>query len=131
MNTEKEIRQAKENEKYVDRPVAFVVAGLILIIGCLVYFGIKNRAVLLCVRDLVITICVFLLFIISTALAVLCFYLSHKIDDSKPAIRDAMKMADGKIDVLADKITEIFRMILNPFLEMKSRSAGVLRVFKK
>ena len=131
MNTEKEIRQAKENEKYVDRPIVFVVAGLILIIGCLVYFGIKNRAVLLCVRDLIISICAFLLFVIGLVLAILCFFLSNKIDDAKAAIADALKLADGKVEILAEKITEIFRMILNPFLEMKSRSAGVLRVLKK
>lgn len=131
MNTEKEIRQAKENEKYVDRPIVFVVAGLILIIGCLVYFGIKNRAVLLCVRDLIISICAFLLFVIGLVLAILCFFLSNKIDGAKAAIADALKLADGKVEILAEKITEIFRMILNPFLEMKSRSAGVLRVLKK
>ncbi len=131
MNTEKEIRQAKENEKYVDRPVVFVVAGLILTIGCLVYFGIKNRAVLLCVRDLIISICAFLLFVIGLVLAILCFFLSNKIDDAKAAIADALKLADGKVEILAENITEIFRMILNPFLEMKSRSAGVLRVLKK
>lgn len=131
MNTKNEVRQAKENEKYVDRPIVIVIACLILLIGCLVYFGIKDRAVLLCVRDLVITICAFLLFVLGTALAVLCFLLARKVDDAKVDIAGVLKMADGKIEELAEKITDILRMILNPFIEMKSKNAGVLRVFKK
>lgn len=131
MNTKNEVRQAKENEKYVDRPIVIVIACLILLIGCLVYFGIKDRAVLLCVRDLVITICAFLLFVLGTALAVLFFILARKVDDAKVDIAGVLKMADGKIEELAEKITDILRMILNPFIEMKSKNAGVLRVFKK
>ena len=131
MNTKMDARQEKEDEKYVKRPVVIVTAVLIVITGCLVYFGIKNRAVVLCVRDLVITVCALLLFLVGAVLAFLCFYLSSRIDDAKIAVDGALKSADGKIEELAEKITDILKKILEPFIGVKSSGAGIMQLFRK
>ena len=131
MNMEDEVRQSEENEKYVDRPIVIVVAVLILIIGCLVYFGIKDKAVLICVRDLIITLFAFFLFLLGTAAAVLCFFLTGRIGSARDAISNVLKNADVKIEELAEQITDILKKILEPFVKMESKSAGLLGIFKK
>ena len=94
------------------------------------YFGIKDKAVLICVRDLIITLFAFFLFLLGTAAAVLCFFVTGRLGSARDAISNVLKNADVKIEELAEQITDILKKILEPFVKMESKSAGFLGIFK-
>ncbi len=130
MRDNEKIRNISDDKQNIYKPVIIVTIILAVVIGCFIWFGIKNPNVFSNVRDLTITLIAFLFFVISTALAVLFFYLSSRISDAKAAIDQAMTKADGKVEELGDKITEILKQILEPVFDTKSKKAGVLNIFR-
>ena len=130
MRDNEKIRNISDDKQNIYKPVMIVTLILAVVIGCFIWFGIKNPNVFSNVRDLTITLIAFLFFVISTALAVLFFYLSSRISDAKAAIDQAMTKADGKVEELGDKITEILKQILEPVFDTKSKKAGVLNIFR-
>ena len=130
MRDNEKIRNISDDKQNIYKPVVIVTLILAVVIGCFIWFGIKNPNVFSNVRDLTITLIAFLFFVISTALAVLFFYLSSRISDAKAAIDQAMTKADGKVEELGDKITEILKQILEPVFDTKSKKAGVLNIFR-
>lgn len=120
-----------DDKKNITGPVITVVVVFVLLILCLIWFGIKNRAVYACVRDLVITLTLFVFFIFNTILAILGFILSNRVNNSKDKIDELSEKADITIEELADKITNILLKILQPVINMKSNEAGFLRIFSK
>ena len=130
MRNNEKIRNISDDKQNIYKPVMIVTLILAVVIGCFIWFGIKNPNVFSNVRDLTITLIAFLFFVISTALAVLFFYLSSRISDAKAAIDQAMTKADGKVEELGDKITEILKQILEPVFDTKSKKAGVLNIFR-
>ena len=130
MRDNEKIRNISDDKQNIYKPVVIVTLILAVVIGCFIWFGIKNPNVFSNVRDLTITLITFLFFVISTALAVLFFYLSSRISDAKAAIDQAMTKADGKVEELGDKITEILKQILEPVFDTKSKKAGVLNIFR-
>lgn len=130
MRDNEKIRNISDDKQNIYKPVIIVTLILAVVIGCFIWFGIKNPNVFSNVRDFTITLFAFLFFVISTALAVLFFYLSSRINDAKAAIDQAMTKADGKVEELGGKITEILKQILEPVFDTKSKKAGVLNIFK-
>ncbi len=120
-----------DDRKNIQTPVWIASAVFILLAGFLAWLAVKDPEAVAGVRDLLITLFVFLLFVIGIVLTALMFYLSSKIEVVKVKIDEALTTADGKTEELADKITDIFRSILNPFIEMKSRGSGIKQLFSK
>lgn len=130
MRDNEKVRNVSDDKQNVYKPVIIVTLILAIVIGCFIWFGIKNPNVFSNIRDLTITLIAFLFFIIGTVLAVLFFYLSSRIEDARTAIDQAMDKADGKVEELGGKISEILIKILEPVLDTKSRKAGILDIFK-
>ena len=126
-----EIIQNKIDDKQnIYKPIIIVTVILLCIIGCFIWLGIKNPVVFSNIRDLTITLIAFLFFIIGVTLAILFFYFASKIEDARVEIDQALSKADGKVEDLGDKITEILKKILDPVFASKSNKAGILNVFK-
>lgn len=120
-----------DDKKSIQTPVGLAAAVFILL-GCfLAWLAVKKPEALSGLRDLLITLFVFLLFVIGIVLTVLMFLLSSRIDGAKVKIDEVISSADGKTEELADKITEILKSILNPFIEAKSRNSGIKHLFSK
>ena len=130
MRDNEKIRNISDDRQNIYKPVIIVTLVLAVVIGCFIWFGIKNPNVFSNVRDFTITLIAFLFFVIGTALAVLFFYLSSRISDAKTAIDQAMTKADGKVEELGDKITEILKQILEPVFKKKKKKAGILNIFR-
>ena len=130
MRDNEKVRNVSDDKQNVYKPVIIVTLILAIVIGCFIWFGIKNPNIFSNIRDLTITLIAFLFFIIGTVLAVLFFYLSSRIEDARTAIDQAMDKADGKVEELGGKISEILIKILEPVLDTKSRKAGILDIFK-
>ena len=130
MRDNEKVRNVSDDKQNVYKPVIIVTLILAIVIGCFIWFGIKNPNVFSNIRDLTITLIAFLFFIIGTVLAVLFFNLSSRIEDARTAIDQAMDKADGKVEELGGKISEILIKILEPVLDTKSRKAGILDIFK-
>ena len=120
-----------DDKKSIQTPVGLAAAVFILL-GCfLAWLAVKKPEALSGLRDLLITLFVFLLFVIGIVLTVLMCLLSSRIDGAKVKIDEVISSADGKTEELADKITEILKSILNPFIEAKSRNSGIKHLFSK
>ena len=120
-----------DDKKSIQTPVGLAAAVFILL-GCfLAWLAVKKPEALAGLRDLLITLFVFLLFVIGIVLTVLMFLLSSRIDGAKVKIDEVVSSADGKTEELADKITEILKSILNPFIEAKARNSGIKHLFSK
>lgn len=131
MKEDGKIKNKADDKKNIYRPVCISVAVFIVIIAVLIWFGITRQYLYSNIRDFIITANVFLLFILNAAVAVLCFSLASRIDSAKVQISLKLTEADGKVEDLADKIADILKKILDPFITMKSRSAGILHIFSK
>ena len=127
---EKKLNMA-DDRKNIQTPVLLAAAVFVLFAAFLAWLAVKNPGALSGVRDLLITLFVFLLFAIGIVLTVLMIILSSRIDGAKEKIDEAVSAADGKTEELADKITEILRSILNPFIEAKARNSGFKKLFSK
>ncbi len=131
MKDEELIKNKADDKKNIYRPVCISVAVFIAIIAILIWVGVSKQYLYNNIRDFIITANVFLLFIINAAIAVLCFFLASRIDDAKVEINRVLSEADGKVEELADKIIDILKKILEPFIAMRSRSAGIVNIFTK
>ena len=130
MRDNEKVRNVSDDKQNVYKPVIIVTLIVAVVIGCFIWFGIKNPKVFSNIRDLTISLIAFVFFIIGTALSVLFFYLSSRIDGAKNSIDQAMNKADGKVEELGDKISEILIKILEPVFDAKSKKAGILDIFK-
>ena len=120
-----------DDKKNIRTPVCLAAAVFVLL-GCfLAWLAVKKPEALSGLRDLLITLFVFLLFVIGIVLTVLMIFLSSRIDGAKVRIDEAVSSADGKTEELADKITEILKSILDPFIEAKARNSGFKHLFSK
>lgn len=128
MREDEKIRNITDDRQNVYKPIIIVTVILAVLIGCFIWFGIKNPNVFSNVRDFTITMLAFVFFIISTVLAVLFFYLSSRIEDAKKEIDQAMDKADGKVEELGDKVSEILVKILEPVFDTTSKKAGILNI---
>ena len=120
-----------DDQKNIQTPVWLAAAAFVLLAGFLAWLAVKKPGAVSGIRDLLITLFVFLLFVIGIVLTVLMIFLSSRIDGAKVKIDEVLSTADGKTEELADKITEILRSILNPFIEAKSRGSGFKQLFSK
>ena len=122
---------AADDQKNIGKPVLLAAGVLAVITCCLVLLAVKQPPVIVSIRDFLITLFVFLLFVIGIVLTVIIIILSSKIDGAKVQIDQALSKTDGKAEELAEKITDILRNILNPFIEAKSKRAGILHFFSR
>ncbi len=131
MRGNEKIKNTQDDRINVERPVILITAALIAIVGIFVWLGIRNPVIFSTVRDFLITFSALLFFIISTALAVLCFFLASRINDAKVKLDEVLTTADGKVEELGGKVEEILKKILEPVIKAESRSAGILHIFSK
>ena len=127
---EKKMNMA-DDRKSVETPVLIAAAVFVLLIGFLAWLAVKQPVAVSGIRDLLITLFVFLLFLIGIVLTVLMIILTSRIDGAKVKIDEVISSADGKTEELADKVTEILKSILDPFIEAKSRNSGLKGLFSK
>lgn len=127
---EKKMNMA-DDRKSVETPVLIAAAVFVLLIGFLAWLAVKQPGAVSGIRDLLITLFVFLLFLIGIVLTVLMIILTSRIDGAKVKIDEVISSADGKTEELADKVTEILKSILDPFIEAKSRNSGLKGLFSK
>lgn len=131
MREQEKISNSIEDKKNINRPVIIIVSILVILIMSLIWFGIKDRTVFSCVRDFLIVLTLFIFFLVNVVLAFLAFLIAYRVDNSKRMIDELSTKADNTIEDLADKITKILQKILAPVIEMKSKEAGLLRIFSK
>jgi len=129
-DTEK-IKNKADNSRTIDAPIKAAVFVVIALVTVLIWFGIKDPLLYGKIRDLVIFLTSVLLFLLGSALAVLFFFLSSKIEEAKGKLDQLLSRADIKIEELAEKVAEILRAILQPVIEAQSRKAGILHIFAK
>ena len=120
-----------DDQKNIQTPVWLAAVVFVILAGVLAWLAVKKPEAVASIRDLLITLFVFLLFVIGIILTALMFFLSSRIDGAKVKIDEVVSTADGKTEELADKITDILRSILNPFIEAKSKSSGFKQLFSK
>lgn len=127
----KDVTRLEEEKKFIKLPIIITCLVLVIIIGIFIYFGVNRTDIFKSVRDLTITLVTFILFIINLLMIVLCFIITSKIDVAKSEIKKLLEKVDDEIDVLADKITNILRDILNPIIKAESKKAGLLSLFTR
>ena len=122
--------QIEESEK-IRRPVwiAFCVAAVLTAV--LIIVGIKDPDAVKSIRDLTITLAIFILFVLGAVVAVLSFFLSSKIETARGQIDEALSQADGKVEELADRVTDLLKSILSPFIRFSSNRAGISNVISE
>ena len=131
MRDNEKILNREDEKRNIFRPVICAVAAVCLLIGLLIWFGVKKPELFGKMRDLAVVLVIFFFFIINTAAAVLFFILSSRIGSARDALDKAITFADGKVEELADKVADILRMILEPFIRAESEKAGILSIFSK
>lgn len=131
MRDSEKIKNVQDDKKNIERPVICVTIVLIVLIGVIIWFGIRNPVVFSAIRDFLITFTALFFFILGVVLSVLCFYLTSRINDAKIKIDEAVTAADGKVVELGEKIEEILRKILEPVIQAQSESAGFLHIFSR
>jgi len=127
----KDVTRLEEEKKFIKLPIIITCLVLVIIIGIFIYFGVNRTDIFKSVRDFTITLVTFVLFIINLLMIVLCFIITSKIDVAKSEIKKLLEKVDVEIDVLADKITNILRDILNPIIKAESKKAGLLSLFTR
>lgn len=127
---ETEINKNKEEEtKQIRYPVWIAFFAVFILTAVMIWFGVKDQVLFAKLRDLLISLTAVFLFVIGAALAVLFFIFAGKVRESRNAIDNAMSQADGKVEELADKITELMKTILKPFIQVQSNKAGISGLF--
>ncbi len=121
----------QDDEEHISTPVFWTVFFVIALIGIMIWFGIKNPVIFGNIRDLLITIVSIFLFLIGTALAIICFLLASRLVGARKQVDESLSRADGKVEDIAVKIEEILRKILDPFIKGKSKTAAVLHILRK
>ena len=128
MREDEKIHNITDDRKNIYKPVIVVTVILAVLISSFIWFGIKYPKVFSNMRDLTISLFAFVFFVISTVLGILFFYLSARIEDAKKEIDQAMNKADGKVEELGDKVSEILIKILEPVFDTTSKKAGILNI---
>ena len=131
MRESEQIKNIQDNKKNIDHPVIWVAAILIIIIGMMIFLGVRNTDIFSAIRNFLITFIALLFFILGIALSVICFILSSKVNDAKIKIDEAVTSADGKVVEMGEKIEEILEQILEPVIKAQSETAGFLHIFSK
>lgn len=131
MRDNEKIKNVQDDKKNIERPVICAAIILVVIIGVMIWLGIRNPDVFSTVRDFLITFTALFFFILGLALSILCFLLSSKIDDAKIKIDEAVIAADGKVVELGEKVEDILKKILEPVIQAESETAGFLHIFSK
>ena len=131
MRANDEKLNSEEDRKQVIRPVIAAVLVFTLLSACFVWLAVKQPNALISLRDLLVTLVIFILFVLGIILTIVFIILAGRVGGARTQIDQVLSTADGKIEELADKVTDLLRAILNPFLEMKSRSAGLLHILSR
>ena len=131
MRENEKILNEKDDNNSVYTPVLWAVTGVLILIGLLVWFGMKQPELFGKIRDLMIVLILFVFFIFNTAVAVLFFFLASRIDSARTVLDKAITTADGKVEELADKTVGVLAKILEPFVNIETKRAGILSVFSK
>lgn len=117
-----------EKQNKIIVPVVIAVLVIVVLIGILTWFSISDPKISNNLRDLMIVLILFSFFVVGTAAAILFFILASKIDGAKIQIDAAMSSADVTVEKLAEQITEIFKKILEPFIDAESHKAGLIHL---
>jgi len=128
MREKEKILNTADTKKNISGPVIWAAVVVILITGFFIWFGIKNPKIFGNIRDLVFTLAAIIFLLINTLVAILCFFLSAKLENARVSIDVLLSKGDMKIEELADKVTGILKGILNPFIEAQAKTAGVASV---
>ncbi len=122
---------AQDDQKHIVTPVIWAAVSVAVLIGILIWFGVKDPVIFGDIRDLLITSVSIVLFLIGTVLAALCFILASRLKDARKQVDESLSKADGKVEELAVKIEEILRNILNPFIQAKAKTAGIMHLLHR
>ena len=125
MRDNERILNQKDEKRSIFRPVICGVAAVCVLIGLLIWFGLKKPELFGKIRDLSITLIIFFILIFNTAAAVLFFFLSSQIGSAKTALEKILSSADGKVEELADKSIDVLERILEPFVRIETEKAGI------
>ena len=131
MRDNEKILNQKDVKKSIFLPVLFAAAAVCLLIGLLIFFGVKDPELFDKIRDLAVTLIVLVFLVINTAAAVLFFILSPKINGARTSLDQILSSADGKVEELADKVIVVLKKILEPFITVKTEKAGVLSILSR
>ena len=131
MRENEKILNEKDDSKSIYTPVFWAVAAVCILVGLLVWFGIKKPELFGKMRDLMLVLILLVFFIFNTAVAVLFFFLSSRIGSARTALDKLLSSADGKVEELADKTVVVLQKILEPFVKTEERRAGLLSVFSR
>ncbi len=121
----------QDDENNIDAPIFWLTAFLVLLIGIMIWFGIKRPVIFGNIRDFLITMAAAVSFLISIVLAFLFFFLASRIKGARKQVDEALATADGKVEELALEIEKILRKILEPLIGMQSKKAGILHIFQR
>ncbi len=121
----------QDDEENISTPIFWAAVIVVILVGIMIWFGIKNPVIFGNLRDLLITLVSAVLLIIGIALAILCFFLASRLDGARKQVDESLSKADGKVEELAVKIEEILRKILDPFIQAKSKTTGFMQLFRK
>ena len=129
---EKNISNNYENEqKQVATPIIIVSAVLVVLVAVMIWFGIKEPAIFEDIRDLIITLTVFVMIIVTAAIAVLCFFLNSKVDDAKAQLTPLIHSADGKIEEIAEKTADVIETLMHPLVAFKAKRSSIWDIVSK
>ena len=121
----------QDDQKNISTPIFLAAALVVVLVGTMIWFGIKDPEIFGKMRDLLVTLTSVILLIIALALAVLCFFLASRLSGAKKQVDESLSAADGKVEEIAVKIEEILRKILDPFIQGKSKAAGIMHILRK
>ena len=111
----------QDDENNISTPVFWVTALVVILVGVMIWFGIKNPDIFSDLRNLLITLVSITLFILGAAAAVLCFFLASRLKDARKQVDEGLSTADGKVEEIAVLIEDLLRKILEPFISAKSK----------
>ena len=120
----------QDDENNISTPVFWVTALVVILVGVMIWFGIKNPDIFSDLRNLLITLVSITLFILGAAAAVLCFFLASRLKDARKQVDEGLSTADGKVEEIAVLIEDLLRKILEPFISAKAKTAGVMHLLQ-
>ena len=131
MREEEKIRNQRDEKQDIVTPVIWAAAAVCAIIGLFIWFGIKQPNLFNNIRDLVLTLILFLVFIFNTVVAIFSFLIAGRLNNARDQLDKAITAGDGKVEELADKTVILLGKILEPFINIESSKAGILSIFTK
>ena len=128
MREEQQIRNENEDKQTIHKPVILVTVLLVILIGIMIWFGLKEPKIFSNIRDFIITFTVFIMFLIWILVAVLCIFLTSRLKDGKVKLDQVLSNADSTIVDIGEKVEGILVDILNPIMDTMSKSAGIMHI---